>query len=63
MDAWQWILLGAAAFVAVVSLVRLMQARRDELIADMRQQMEAEQQRREVEERRAKRKARRENAA
>ncbi|QDU87183.1 hypothetical protein Pla175_05390 [Pirellulimonas nuda] len=38
-----WVLLAIAALVAITSLVRLMRARRDHLIADVRQQLADEQ--------------------
>ena len=39
------ILLGIAAYVAVMTLVRLMQRRRDELVADVQRQVEAHRRR------------------
>jgi hypothetical protein len=39
------ILLGIAAYVAVMALVRLMQRRRDELVADVQRQVEAHRKR------------------
>ncbi len=46
MDAWEWVLLAAAAFVAIGVLVRMMNRRRDELMVQLRRQMEAEQEKR-----------------
>jgi hypothetical protein len=49
MQAWSvtdWVLLGGAAYIAIVTLVRLMRRRRDELVADLTQQAEFEQARR-----------------
>ena len=40
MDHWDWILLGAAAYVAVTVLVRLMLQRRDRIIAHLRGQLQ-----------------------
>ncbi len=42
MAPWQIILLLAAGFVAVTTLVRLMAARRDTLVAELQRQAEAE---------------------
>ncbi|MEM9657466.1 MAG: hypothetical protein AAF961_03810 [Planctomycetota bacterium] len=39
MDAWYVLLILAAAYVAVVSLVRLMATRRDELVEQVREQI------------------------
>jgi hypothetical protein len=39
------ILLAIAAYVAVMTLVRLMQRRRDELVADVQQQVDARRKR------------------
>ena len=47
---WEWILLGAGAYVAVVTLARLVQARRESLIAELTQQAAEEQQRKKKEE-------------
>jgi hypothetical protein len=38
MSVWDAVLLAVVAFVAVTSLVRLMIARRNELLAELRQQ-------------------------
>jgi hypothetical protein len=45
-DQTDLILLAVAAFIAVHVLVRLMRARRDQLLAQLREQMEAERVRR-----------------
>lgn len=41
LDWWDAMILLAAAFIAVTSLVRLMLARRDELTSEVRQQLAA----------------------
>ncbi len=41
---WDLILLAVAAYVAVMSLVRLMRARRDQLVADVQWQVKAHKQ-------------------
>lgn len=46
MEAWEWALLGAAGFVAIGALALLMSRRRDDLMAQFRRAMEAEQQKR-----------------
>ena len=46
MDRWDWILLGAAAYIAVTVLVRLMLERRDRIIAHLREQLQQDQNRR-----------------
>jgi hypothetical protein len=38
MDSWDFVLLGAAAFVAVSALVRLMVGRREQLLGQFRLQ-------------------------
>ena len=40
MDRWDLLIIGAAGYVSVVALVRLMGARRDELVQRVRQQIE-----------------------
>jgi len=57
MDVWQGVLLLVAAFVAVVSLVRLMRARRDALKNEFRQQAADERSKRLREEADKKRRA------
>ncbi|NUQ61725.1 MAG: hypothetical protein HUU20_04505 [Pirellulales bacterium] len=42
MDRWNIAILVIAAYVAITSLVRLMVRRRDQLLGDFREQMEAE---------------------
>lgn len=37
MDAWDIVIMGAAAYVAVVSLVRLMAIRRNEMLNEVRE--------------------------
>jgi hypothetical protein len=46
LDNWDWLILAAAAFVAVTSLVRLMLARRDELVREVKNQIAAPRARR-----------------
>jgi hypothetical protein len=41
LDLWDLAILVVAAFVAVISLVRLMLARRDEVFSDVQQQVVA----------------------
>ena len=41
LTRWDLALLAVAAYVAVMSLVRLMRARRDQLIADVQRQVKA----------------------
>ena len=45
MSRSDMILLGIAAYVAVMALVRLMQRRRDELVADVQRQVDAHRKR------------------
>jgi len=45
MDGWNVALLAGSGFVAVTGLVRLMLARRNKLVLDLRAQAEAEQRR------------------
>jgi hypothetical protein len=45
MSRWDIILLLFAAYVAVMTLVRLMQRRRDQLVADVQQQVSARRKR------------------
>lgn len=40
MDRWDWLIYAAAGYVAVTTLVRLMAHRRNELIEQVRQQIE-----------------------
>ena len=54
LDTWDWILLAIAAFVAVTSLLKLMQAYRDDLLKKLRQDFELEQQRLAIEEKQRK---------
>lgn len=41
LDKWDVLILAGAAFVAVTSLVRLMLARRDELVSEVKHQIDA----------------------
>ena len=43
MDRWDVLMIAAATYVAVVSLVRLMTARRDELVRQLRAEIERHQ--------------------
>lgn len=61
MDGWDVALLAMAGYVALVTLVRLMIRRRDQLLDELRRKVKQEKQRKEVEER--SRKFRREQAA
>jgi hypothetical protein len=45
-DRWDVALFAAAVYIAVMALVRLMAARRDRLVADVQQQLDAERVRR-----------------
>ena len=45
MDGWNVALLAGSGFVAVTGLVRLMLARRNKLVLELREQAEAEQRR------------------
>lgn len=45
MNFWEFVLLGAAAYVAIVTLVHMMRRRRDALINELSQEAEAEKQR------------------
>jgi len=56
---WEWVLLGAGVYVAVVSLARLMQARRESLLAELTRQA-ADEQRRQKKEEKQRRKRERE---
>lgn len=53
MDGWSWALLAAAGYVAVMALVRLMIARRETIVAQLRRQALAEQRRKQAEARQA----------
>ena len=56
---WEWVLLGVGVYVAVVSLARLMQARREYLLAELTRQA-ADEQRRQKKEEKQRRKRERE---
>ncbi|MGI8982091.1 MAG: hypothetical protein ACR2FY_22910 [Pirellulaceae bacterium] len=47
---WEWVLLGAGVYVAIVTLARLMQARRETLLAELTRQAAEEQHRQKKEE-------------
>ncbi len=55
---WEWGLLGVGVYVAVVSLARLMQGRRQTLLADLTRQAADEQQRQKKEEKQKKKRER-----
>ena len=61
MDGWDLTLLVVAGYVAVVTLVRLMARRRDQMLDEFRRKLRKEKQRNEAEERN--RKHRRQQAA
>ncbi len=43
MDRWDIVMIAAAGYIAVISLVRLMARRRNQLVEQVRQQMEGQQ--------------------
>lgn len=45
MDAWDVALLAAASYCSVVTLVRMMRARRDQAVRELREQVERERER------------------
>lgn len=45
LDGWDWGLLALGGYIAVVALVRLMIGHREQTLARMRQEVEAEQRR------------------
>jgi flagellar biosynthesis/type III secretory pathway M-ring protein FliF/YscJ len=53
---WEWLLLGIGAYIAVVTLARLMRHRREELYAELTRQAAAEQERKRREEKKKKKK-------
>ena len=63
LDTWDIVLLVIAGFIAVTTLVRLMQAHRDDLLKKLRSDFDAEQQRLSTEERQQKKKEAKEKAA
>ena len=46
LDRWEILLLCVAGYIAITSLVRLMVTRRDQLVADVQQQIDARRERR-----------------
>ncbi len=52
MDGWDLALLAVAGYVAVITLVRLMRRRRDTMLQQFREQVEAERKRKRDEARR-----------
>ena len=63
LDTWDWILLAIAGFIAVTTLLSLMQVYRDDLLKKLRKDFEAEQQRLAVEERKRKKAEAKQKAA
>jgi hypothetical protein len=63
MDVWDWVLFGAAAYVAITSLVIIMRRRRDEVLAELTAQAHAERERKRQAEAEEKRKAKKRKAA
>lgn len=57
MDRWDWVLLAAAGFVAVWVLVQLMLNQRNQLLVQLRAEIEREQARKRIEEKEAKERA------
>ena len=55
MNFWELALLSAAAYVAIVTLVRMMRRKRDDLVDELNEQAEEEQARLRLEERDKKR--------
>ena len=55
---WEWGLLGVGVYVAIVTLARLMQGRRQSLLSELTRQAAAEQQRKKREERQRKKRER-----
>ena len=55
MNFWEFALFCTAAYVAIVTLVRVMRRKRDDLLDELAQEAEAEQQRLRTEERDEKR--------
>jgi hypothetical protein len=49
MDGWQWLLLIAGAYVAVITLVRLMNRRRNVILEEIRAHAELESRRKQLE--------------
>ena len=49
LDTWEWILLAAGVFLAIVTLARLMGNRRDGILDELRRQAESERRRRKSE--------------
>ena len=46
VDGWDLVIVGGAAWIAVLTLVRLMRARRDQLVGEVQQQLDARRQQR-----------------
>ncbi len=63
MSNWDLILLVVAGYIAVVSLVKLMRRRRDDVYRELEAEVERERERKSREEREARRRERREKAA
>jgi hypothetical protein len=43
LQGWEWLVWGAAVFIAVTSLVKLMRSKRDDVYRELLTQAEAEQ--------------------
>lgn len=63
LDTWDWVLLAIAGFVAVTTLLKLMQVYRDDLMKKLRSDFEVEQQRLAIEEKKRKKQEAKEQAA
>ncbi len=62
LEIWEWVLLGAAAYLAVLSLAGLMRRRRAELVAELTAQAVAAQNKQRTEEAQKKADERRQKA-
>jgi len=63
MDVWDGLLLAAAAYLGVMTLVRLMSQRRETLLDELTQEVEREKQRVQEEQRQERRRQRRQQLA
>ena len=63
LNTWDWVLLAIAGFVAVTTLLKLMQVYRDDLMKKLRSDFEVEQQRLVIEEQKQKKQEAKEKAA
>lgn len=62
MDVWNWVLFAIGGYLAVTTLVRLMRARRDEVLAELTAQAGAARQKQLAEDRRKRREQKRKAA-